>query len=102
MWGHVGWCRGTLRHARYSRSEAVGQYVEVVKILLQEGANPLVLDIIGRSCLHIAALHSASSCISAVLSANYLGRPLKHWRVDGALFVDVQAARVSPPRMFPP
>jgi Ankyrin repeats (many copies) len=89
------WGRGTLRHARYLRSEAVARYVEVVKVLLHEGANPLVLDNIGRTCLHIAALHSASSCINAVLSSDYLGRPLREWRVDGTLFVDIQASRVS-------
>eukprot|EP00884_Botryococcus_braunii_P007576 jgi/Botrbrau1/1681/Bobra.116_2s0025.1 len=88
-------CRkgGTLRHARYMRSEAVARYVEVVKVLLQEGADPLMTDTIGRTCLHIAALHSASSCISAVLSADYKGVPLKETVVQGTPFVDMQASR---------
>jgi ankyrin repeat protein len=73
----------------------VCRYVEIIKILLNGGASPFEQDSIGRTCLHVAALSSAASCITAVLNADRLGRAFKDMRVGDVPFVDMVSQRVS-------
>ena len=48
-------------------------YITVIRILLEEGANPLSVNRKGNSALHLACLHGHAACVELLLDARVRG-----------------------------